>query len=125
MTMPPINCQIDTSHVDGAVIIAIDGELDLASAPRLVEIADGVPRGLEPIILNLSSVTFMDSSGVRALLDVGRIANDKGRRLALLRPAVAVTRVLDLVNLRPQFTEVEALDGDILLALKDGSQPDG
>ena len=113
----PFSVRIESGAVDGASIIVIDGELDLASAPHLVEATTSLGEGREPVILDLSSVTFVDSSGVRALLDVERIVGDKGRRLALFRPGVGVTRLLDLVDLRSRFTEVEALDSDTLLAL--------
>lgn len=113
----PFSFRIESGAVDGASIIVIDGELDLASAPHLVEATTSLAEGREPVILDLSSVTFVDSSGVRALLDVERIVGDKGRRLALFRPGVGVTRLLDLVDLRSRFTEVEALDRDTLLAL--------
>lgn len=113
----PFAFRIESGAVDGASIIVIDGELDLASAPHLVEATAGLAEGRAPVILDLGSVTFVDSSGVRALLDVERIVGDKGRRLALFRPGVGVTRLLDLVDLRSRFTEVEAIDSDTLLAL--------
>jgi anti-anti-sigma factor len=113
----PFAFRIEGGVVDGASIIVIDGELDLVSAPHLVEAMSNLAEGREPVVLDLSSVTFVDSSGVRALLDVERIVGDKGRRLALFRPGVGVTRLLDLVDLRSRFTEVEALDSDTLLAL--------
>lgn len=114
----PIGFRIESGHVHGASIIVIDGELDLASAPQLVEVSTKLAEGREAVILDLSSVTFVDSSGVRALLDAERIVGDKGRRMALLRPGVAVTRLLDLVDLRSRFTEVQALDEATVLALQ-------
>ena len=99
-------------------MVVIEGELDLASAPQLVDAIAALPEVGEPVVLDLGSVTFVDSSGVRALLDADRIAIEKGRKLAIFRPGVAVTRLLDLVDLRSQFTEVDSVDGDVLRALQ-------
>lgn len=111
-------CTIESGQITGAAMIVIEGELDLASAPQLVDAISALPEVGEPVVLDLSSVTFVDSSGVRALLDADRIANEKGRKLAIFRPGVAVTRLLDLVDLRSQFTELDSVDGDALQALR-------
>jgi len=87
--------------------------LDLAGAPRLataVESAQMGPGAELPLVLDLSGVSFMDSTGVRALIDAGRAARDHDRPFALLRPSSAVARVLDLVDLRRTFVEIEDLD---------------
>jgi anti-anti-sigma factor len=94
----------------GASVIVVSGELDLATSPQLLALASRLDARAEPVILDLSAVTFVDSSGVRALLDADRIAGDKGRRLALYQPSIAVTRLLDLVDLRSRFPEVQSLD---------------
>ncbi len=114
----PTACRIENGQIDGAAMIVIDGELDLASAPQLTDTITGLSELSEPVVLDLSSVTFVDSSGVRALLDAQRIAAEKGRKLAIFRPGVAVTRLLDLVDLRSRFTEVESVDVDTLRALQ-------
>lgn len=94
----------------GASIVVIAGELDLATSPQLLDIASRFEARSQPVVLDLSAVTFVDSSGVRALLDAERLAGDKGRRLALYRPSMAVARLLDLVDLRTRFAEVQSLD---------------
>lgn len=111
-------CTITSGQIAGAAMVVIEGELDLASAPQLVDAIAALPEVGEPVVLDLGSVTFVDSSGVRALLDADRIAIEKGRKLAIFRPGVAVTRLLDLVDLRSQFTEVDSVDGDVLRALQ-------
>lgn len=105
----------------GASVVVLGGELDLATSPQLLTAAAGLEASAQPVILDMAAVTFVDSSGVRALLDVERMAGDKGRRLALYRPSVAVTRLLDLVDLRTHFAEVESLEDHDLSQLL---QPD-
>lgn len=101
----------------GASIVVLAGELDLATSPQLVAAASRLETGTQPVILDMDAVTFVDSSGVRALLDAERLVGDKGRRLALYRPSTAVTRLLDLVDLRTRFAEVPSLDDDDLASL--------
>jgi anti-anti-sigma factor len=87
---------------DGTVRLVARGELDIATAPSLVAaLDDGVIGDSAVVVLDLSGVTFMDSTGVRALLG----AYDKlGERLRILASApcqrvLAVTGLTDRLPL--------------------------
>lgn len=108
---------LDVREVDGGTVLVLAGDLDLASAPSLGHAVGRLTDKPGPVILDLRDVEFVDSSGVGALLDVERLVEEKHRRLALLQPAGAVTRLLDLVELRARFHEVERLDADVLAEL--------
>jgi anti-sigma B factor antagonist len=106
----------------GAVAVRCEGELDLASAPALLQaltrlVGEEVPV---PIVLDLSGVAFMDSSGLRALIEADRLRRQAGRSMALLAPSAPVVRVLELVNLRQTFTEIDVLEPETLARLADG-----
>ncbi|MEA2222627.1 MAG: anti-sigma factor antagonist [Solirubrobacteraceae bacterium] len=81
----------------GAHTIALSGELDLATA-------DDVQRELErveatdaaSIVLDLSDLMFMDSTGVRLLMTASARSRGDANRLTLLRGGPAVQRVLEL-----------------------------
>lgn len=89
---------------DGVLIVA-RGELDILGAPRL---AAALPaEGSSPITIDLAGVEFMDSTGLRALLEARTAAIDAGRPFALARPSPAVTRVLELVDLAGEFEVVD------------------
>lgn len=93
----------------GAVVIVAEGELDLVGAPRLLE---ALPvGGDEPVVLDLGAVGFMDSSGLRALLDLRRACTEAGRTLTLARPSPPVLRVLELVDLSGEFSISERAPG--------------
>ena len=104
--------QVDS---DGAaVVIRAGGEIDLATAAAIPEAALGVadiPSGA-PVFIDLSEVEFMDSSGLRGLLQARRVIGDAGRPFALLRPSAAVCRVLDLVALDDHLPVVGTTDDD-------------
>ena len=102
---PTSTFHVRTEDRPGAVVIVADGELDLVGAPRLLE---AMPReGTAPVVLDLGAVGFMDSSGLRSLLEVRQACADAGRSFAIARPSDAVLRVLELVDLSREFEVVE------------------
>ena len=89
----------------GALVIIAEGELDLVGAPRLRE---ALPAdGTAPVVVDLHAVGFMDSSGLRALLETRQACIDANRSFAIARPSDAVQRVLELVDLTREFEIVE------------------
>jgi anti-sigma B factor antagonist len=99
----PMRDASDGSPYAGAVVVELVGEMDIASADQaraeLARVISKAPRDL--IVVDLAAVTFMDCGGLRVLV-VAR--NSLGDRLILRRPSGAVTRLLDLADLRETFT---------------------
>jgi anti-sigma B factor antagonist len=89
----------------GVTVLVAEGELDLVGAPRLIEALPD--SGTEPLVLDLSAVQFMDSSGLRSLLEARQACLEAGRPFAIARPSDAVSRVLELVDLTSEFEVVE------------------
>lgn len=97
------------AHVEqrpGSVVVVAEGELDLVGAPRLLDAIPG--EGDAAVVVDLGAVGFMDSSGLRSLLEARQRCLDTGRGFALARPSEAVLRVLELVDLTGEFDMVEA-----------------
>jgi len=85
-----------TIERDGATI-AIAGELDAHSAPALRdELA--ASSGPDDIVVDMSGITFMDSSGLRVLIDAHQRAADSDSRLVLCAPSSSVRRVLQIAG---------------------------
>ena len=110
MSSEGFGVRIEVGSAGGAAVVAVAGELDMATADRLVASVAGLPRAHDPIVLDLRQVSFLDSSGMRALLDVSDHAAGLGRAVGLLQPSTAVTRLLDLVDLRSRFTEIDDIE---------------
>ncbi len=92
----------------GVAVRRLDGELDLASAPeRSSAVQHALDCAAQPVVSDMSGVGFIDSTGVRTLVEAQRLP---GRDLVLLAPSGAVTRVLDLTGLRGRFAEIAAND---------------
>jgi anti-sigma B factor antagonist len=81
----PTRFEITEQAREGNQILSIIGELDLSTAPALAERVEeklgGSPRTLT---IDLSDLTFMDSSGLRLLIELNQRANREAWKLALI-----------------------------------------
>jgi anti-sigma B factor antagonist len=87
-----------TSHVVGRrTVLAVSGEVDLATSPDLVAAIDAaLNAGALELWIDLSETEFMDSSGMHALLDGHARVRELQRRLAVICPPGPVRRVFDI-----------------------------
>lgn len=106
------------SKGEGTSIVSGRGELDSYAAPRLSKTLLRVAQDadVQRVVLDFSDVTFLDSSGLRALLGAARIASERGAQLILVANDPRVVKVVQLtgtagvLDLRPTLAEV--LDED-------------
>lgn len=84
--------------------VALRGEIDAYSAPRLADRFTSLPAGNDDIVIDMAEVSFMDSSGLRVLLELHERAGQVGRRLVLHTPSPSVTKVLEVSGLSDHFT---------------------
>jgi anti-anti-sigma factor len=104
-------------RTDGDVVVAsLRGEIDLANARAIgALVAGSVPNDATGVVLDLTHVTYLDSSGVHLVFDLSERLVARQQRLALVVPeASRIRRVLDLVNVRAVLpvtpTAAEAVD---------------
>lgn len=71
---------------DGTPVIALGGEVDQAVVPGIQEAVRAATCGAEGWTLDLAGVTYLDSSGLRLLLDLERAAADGGQAFAVVPP---------------------------------------
>jgi anti-anti-sigma factor len=101
---------------DDATVIAVDGELDLASAPDLADVAarrlaDGGAAGAPVnLIIDLSKLTFCDSAGLRVFVKFRSDLDARGGRFVLAAPQPIVRRVLEVSGLVELFGCYETVD---------------
>jgi len=105
-----------TLRVEGeALVIAFEGEVDLEHSPKAREVLlDGIKQGKQ-VFVDLSGVTYIDSSGVASLVEAFQRAKGEGASFALVAVNPAALRVLQLARLDKVFviheTLAEGLDG--------------
>lgn len=78
----------------GAAVLHVSGELDLASAPRLSEALTELLA--DPVVVDLSECTFLDSAGMGVLLASARALGDSGRSLRVATADPRILRVLEI-----------------------------
>lgn len=83
--------------------IVLSGDLDLASAQTFVDIATDAAAGARVLRLDLREVTFMDSTGLGALIKVRNLMIDQGGSVVLASVSPAVERVLELTGMSDVF----------------------
>jgi anti-anti-sigma factor len=83
-----------------AETLYVTGELDISSGAALERTVAGALDGQgEEFRVDLSALTFMDSTGAAALLHVHQRVESLGRRLVVVSPTQAVRRVFELMGL--------------------------
>jgi anti-sigma B factor antagonist len=98
-----VDSRFDLATEDGALVLRVRGDLDIAvedDAVRAVTQALAVDPPPAVLVLDLSEVEFIDSSGVRALL---RIHNDHGSHIRLGPVSTVVERLLQLTGTADLF----------------------
>jgi anti-anti-sigma factor len=104
--MPPL--EIKTQARSDRLHISLAGELDIVNAPRLDEELAGVQADVaKTVVLDLRSVTFIDSTGLRALIAADERAREGGGRLLIVRGAAAVDRAFEVTQLDQRLELVD------------------
>jgi len=100
---------------NGCLVIAFEGDVDLEHSPTAREVLlAGVEQGGN-VFVDMSGVTYIDSSGVASLVEAFQFARQRKSVFALVSVNPAALRVLQLARLDKVFTIhetlAEALDG--------------
>ena len=79
----------------GVITVTASGEIDMATVDHLKETLTRLCVDGATVRLDMRGVTFMDSTGINALVIMDRQSKQGGGRLVLSAPAPAVLRLLD------------------------------
>ncbi len=92
-----------------ALVIAFEGDVDLEHSPKAREVLlEGIKQG-KSIFVDLSGVTYIDSSGVASLVEAFQRSKEQGSAFALVAVNPAALRVLQLARLDKVFVIHETL----------------
>ena len=99
METPQIETTIATMKAgDSAYVVTVDGELDLYSTPRLTAELGALTADAPEVVLDLTAVTFMDSTALGAILASARLLRAAGGRLSLVASGASTRKLLALVG---------------------------
>ena len=97
------NFRVDVEDDGTLLVLRLHGELDLVSVAVVEETLDR-HRGRQALVVDLRELDFMDSSGLRMIIEL-RNKSD-GASVAFMAPPERVGRVLDMTGVRAKLTWV-------------------
>jgi anti-anti-sigma factor len=99
---------LNTDEQGDTVTVSLQGELDLASTRPLEEELERVEHSRpRVIVLDLRSLTFLDSTGLRVITSADGRAREQGRRLVIVKGPAPVHRVFEITKLDEHLELVE------------------
>jgi anti-sigma B factor antagonist len=111
--------EIGTTTRGPATVLAVRGDIDISTAPRLLEelaALDGQAR--ETVILDLTAVSFLDSSALGALVGAQKEIAAAGGRLSVVCSDPKVLRIFSITRLTEVIDVVNSVD-DALAETRD------
>jgi anti-sigma B factor antagonist len=102
--------QIEAHDHDGLAHVVLTGELDLSTIGKVEqELARVESEGPSVVALDLSRLTFLDSSGLRMIVSADKRARREKRRFVVVRGPDTVQRVFSITRLDEQLELVDQL----------------
>ena len=99
---------VETQELEGALRVTLSGELDVATAPsveeRLVELEGGAAQR---IVLDLSALSFIDSTGLSLLINTDSRARKAGRAVSIVAGRGGPRRLLETTGLATRLDVVD------------------
>lgn len=122
----PIDTAVSRAH-PGTVVLEVDGEIDTLTAPRLeadlVSALDSGGAEGTSVIVDLTNVTFLASSGLAVLIYGARRATAAGRRLHVVAATRSVTRPMSVTGADTLFDTHADLDSALAAVATGGVAP--
>lgn len=99
---------VDVRMENGAPLLAVRGELDLASTPSLEQELERVRESAPSlIIIDLRELEFMDSTGLSVLIRAHQQAQQAGGKLGIVNGSRQIRRLLALTGVADRLTIVD------------------
>jgi anti-anti-sigma factor len=105
-----MDLDLSTRRLGDRAVVSVAGEVDLETASQLGDHALDTIREVSPhVVLDLTGVTFMDSTGLKVLLTIQRRAEIAGGSFAVAGASRSVRKILSLTGLDQTFTLHETM----------------
>ncbi len=88
----------------GKLVVSFQGEVDLEHSPKAREVLLGAVKKKQDVLVDLSEVSYIDSSGVASLVEAFQSSKKAGSSFGLVSVNPAALRVLELARLDRVFT---------------------
>ena len=112
------------AHADGTVLVKMAGDLDLASAEVLQQTLLAIEKDRpSTLYLDLSGLGFMDSTGLRLILQASERAKKALSRLVLVAGRESVQRVFRVTGMQERLEFVDQAPAEAEQASESASEP--
>jgi anti-sigma B factor antagonist len=113
----PVRAWFEVEEMDGFAVVRAGGEIDSYTVHEFHETVTRATSLASRVVLDLAGVTFVDSSGLGALIVARNSVRDGGGSLALVSPPPVVRRLLGSTRLHDVF-EIHDTLGDAIKAFE-------
>jgi anti-sigma B factor antagonist len=91
---------VERTSRDGVELVLVEGELDIATASRLISVLNSsVAEAIKSVVVDLSSVGFMDSTGLALLINANRRLTLRRKGFAVVCPPGPLRRVFEITDM--------------------------
>jgi anti-sigma B factor antagonist len=110
-SLPPTrqlsSCTVDVETTPSHVVVRVVGELDMADADQVAQVLVEATNAGRPILrVELSGLTFADSSAIKAIILGAKAAEERGVTYELVNPHGRVQRLLQVTGLNKALNVV-------------------
>ena len=104
--------QIDIQHDGDTAVFSLVGSLDIATSPSVrASLIEAAGQGAHDLIVDLTGLEFLDSTGLGALIGAQRRAQEQQGRVRLVVTEGPIARLLNITGLGRIFAVYRTLDG--------------
>ena len=91
---------VERTSRDGVELVLVEGEVDIASASRLISVLNSsVADAIRSVIVDLTQVGFMDSTGLALLINANRRLTLRRKGFAVVCPPGPLRRVFEITDM--------------------------
>jgi anti-anti-sigma factor len=91
---------VERTSEDGVETVLVEGELDIATAAGLISILNSsVAEALKAVVVDLTRVGFMDSTGLALLINANRRLKLRRKGFAVVCPPGPLRRVFEITDM--------------------------
>ena len=106
-----MSLEVTTAARDGITLVTLGGELDIYTVAGFRQDLESLDPAAESLVIDLTDVTLLDSSGLGALVSLLNRARAGEGQLGLICPHRRLRRVFEITGLRRAFVFGDDLDG--------------
>jgi anti-anti-sigma factor len=108
-TSDPQPFAVRSTSAGSTQVVEVVGEVDMTTAPELSQAIERTPDGTELVVIDLSEVSFLDSSGLNALVQARRTLADREVAMTVVVPVdAAIRRVFEITHLTEPLTVIDS-----------------